>query len=424
MGYVILNFIKQNKSVLLDEGLDSSYLEYFIVKLCYVSKCDKWQQKVFTYFDTIFKQHKIVEARNGFNWLNTEISSLLPQSQLDICSCYYECGDYIQAYSIITLLKIDLLPSNMIFEYYFLKGKLENVLMQKKESVKSLKKALCEFNSLDERIKCLNLLQLVLIEIYGRKEEAKAIFLEACELIIQNSHYTLASCNLLRNCMNYYKHNDAVWYYQTAMQIAQKHKSNIDIAFVLNNYSFVHLKNGQLETAYSGFEKAKEILDEYKIHESSYTLVNMALCKLFNKDYEAAKSFLLEALVWNKSLYLDYVIKIHLANCYYHLDEIPSYVKISKSLVKILKSNELIDGTIIRKLGINLAILFEKNGDVVQAKECINIAIPYVNGTSSEYRAQVIKSRLEKKVFEDKCCYCEYYSTVDFEPWGVTLSHD
>lgn len=424
MSYIILQFIKQNETMLLDNGLDYSNLEYFIVKLCYISQCNKWQEKVFAHFDRIFKQHKVIEARNGFSWLNSEISSLSPQSQLEICSCYYECGDYTQAYDIITLLEEELLPSESKFEFYFLKGKLENVLMQKKESVKSLKIALSKFNSLDERIKGLNLLQLVLNEIYGRKEEAKNIFTEACKLITQNSHYTLAACNLLRNCMNYYKHNDAIWYYQTAMQIAKKYKSNIDIAFVLNNYAFIHLKNGQLEKAYYGFEKAKEILDEYKIHESSYALVNMALCKLFNKDYEAAKSFLLEALVWNRSLYIDYVIKIHLANCYYHLDEISSYVKTSKSLFKMLKSNELIDGTIIRKLGINLAILFEKNGDIVHAKECIDIALPYVNGTSSEYRAHVIKARLEKNVFEGKCCYCDYYSITDFEPWGVTLSHD
>ena len=196
------------------------------------------------------------------------------------------------------------------------------------------------------------------------------------------------------------------------------------MAFVLNNKAFVDLKNGKIENIYNHFLESKEILETTKIHETAYPLVNMALCNMFSDNFESAKEILLEALIWNRSPYLKYVINTHLAICYFHLGECEDYERISKSLYTTLFEGDIIDGTIIRKISINLALLFIGNNDINKASMCLDYAKNYVNGTSSEYRFNKIYASIHNEKFSDTCPYCEYYSTLKFEPWGVTLSHD
>lgn len=397
--------------------------EYYITKLVYISKENNWQDFVFNYFSRAFHENKIIEASNGFKWLSSEIFNFEFSKQLEIASCFYENGEYNDAYTIIISLYNKTEHAN--FDYFFLKGKLENVLMKKEESAETLKLALQYSENLEQQISSMHMLQLVLTEIYGKKNEAREIFDTACKLIKDHSHYTLTSCSLLRNCMNYYKHNnDAKWYFEKAEEIAIKYNSPIDIAFVKNNRGFVDLKNGNFDRAFTSFCEAKNILENTKIHESSYPLVNMALFEMFKKNYEEAKEYLLEALVWNRSMYLDYVIKVHLTSCYYHLNERKSYQELSNNLYNILLQGKILDGTILRKIAINLAIIYKTDGDLEKSKICFQIASNYIEGTSSEFRFNFHFSDLNKTDFNKKCNYSIYYSKTDFEPWGVTLSHD
>ena len=427
---------KQLSSIVLDyvvnlsdehKNLALNYkAEYYIAKLSYLSRKNNWQSIVYEHFNAVFNRNEIFEAKKGFDWLYNYLLELPANEQLTIATCYYECGEYNSALTIIKhieehgLMNLD----NLLFDYYFLKGKIENMLMQKINSVDSLKHAYRLSKTLDQKVLSLNMQQLVLMEIFGERNEAKSIFDFACELIKKNNHYTLMSCHLLRNCMNFYKHDDAKWYYDTATNIAVSYNSNVDIAFVLNNKSFVDLKNGNIENAYEGFKRSKEILDTTKIHETSYPLVNMALCKLFEKQYDRAKELLLEALIWNHSPYINYVIKIHLANCYYHLDDRIAYERISNELYSVLSDENIIDGTIIRKISINLAILFINDNDIEKATKCLDFAKIYIEGTSSEYRYNRICAFIHNDKYPDTCPYCDYYSNTNFEPWGVTLSHD
>lgn len=427
---------KQLSSIVLDyvvnlsdehKNLALNYkAEYYIAKLSYLSRKNNWQSIVYEHFNAVFNRNEIFEAKKGFDWLYNYLLELPANEQLTIATCYYECGEYNSALTIIKHIEehglMDL--DNLLFDYYFLKGKIENMLMQKINSVDSLKHAYRLSKTLDQKILSLNMQQLVLMEIFGERNEAKSIFDFACELIEKNNHYTLMSCHLLRNCMNFYKHDDAKWYYDTATNIAVSYNSNVDIAFVLNNKSFVDLKNGNIENAYEGFKRSKEILDTTKIHETSYPLVNMALCKLFEKQYDRAKELLLEALIWNHSPYINYVIKIHLANCYYHLDDRIAYERISNELYSVLLDENIIDGTIIRKISINLAILFINDNDIEKATKCLDFAKIYIEGTSSEYRYNRICAFIHNDKYPDTCPYCDYYSNTNFEPWGVTLSHD
>lgn len=427
---------KQLSSIVLDyvvnlsdehKNLALNYkAEYYIAKLSYLSRKNNWQSIVYEHFNAVFNRNEIFEAKKGFDWLYNYLLELPANEQLTIATCYYECGEYNSALTIIKHIEehglMDL--DNLLFDYYFLKGKIENMLMQKINSVDSLKHAYRLSKTLDQKVLSLNMQQLVLMEIFGERNEAKSIFDFACELIKKNNHYTLMSCHLLRNCMNFYKHDDAKWYYDTATNIAVSYNSNVDIAFVLNNKSFVDLKNGNIENAYEGFKRSKEILDTTKIHETSYPLVNMALCKLFEKQYDCAKELLLEALIWNHSPYINYVIKIHLANCYYHLDDRIAYERISNELYSVLSDENIIDGTIIRKISINLAILFINDNDIEKATKCLDFAKIYIEGTSSEYRYNRICAFIHDDKYPDTCPYCDYYSNTNFEPWGVTLSHD
>ena len=422
LSHSLYIYMKNEEQNVKDVFKNNSY-EYYIAKLVYLSKENNWQDYVFDYFSKVFHENKIIEASKGFKWLSSEIFNFEFPKQLEIAYCFYENGEYNDAYTIIISLYKSIEHNN--FDYFFLKGKIENVLMKKEDSAETLKLALQYSKSIEQQILSMHMLQLVLTEIYGKKNEARIIFDNACKLIKDNSHYTLTSCSLLRNCMNYYKHNDdAKWYFEKAEEIAIKYNSPIDIAFVKNNSSFVDLKNGNFDKAYIGFCEAKNILENTKIHESSYPLVNMALCEIFKKNYEEAKEYLLEALVWNRSIYLDYVIKVNLSNCYYHLNERKSYQELSNILYNILTEGKILDGTILRKIAINLAIIYKTDGDLEKSRICFKIASNYIEGTSSEFRFEYHISCLNKTNFNKTCNYSIYYSITDFEPWGVTLSHD
>lgn len=425
LSFIILKYISNlnndERTFVLNNKAD-----YFIAKLSFLSNKNDWKNIVFKYFNNLFNKNEIYEAKMGFDWLQTYLFELPIEQQITIAACYYECGEYNNALTIVNHIERHDLEQldNISFDYYYLKGKIENVLMDKLESVKSLKKAYSLSNTLDQKILALNMQQLVLVEIFGKKEEAKEIFDFACELVESNKHYSLITCHLLRNCMNFYKHEDSKWYYDTAKNIAETYNSKVDLAFVLNNKAFVDLKNGKIENIYNHFLESKEILETTKIHETAYPLVNMALCNMFSDNFESAKEILLEALIWNRSPYLKYVINTHLAICYFHLGECEDYERISKSLYTTLFEGDIIDGTIIRKISINLALLFIGNNDINKASMCLDYAKNYVNGTSSEYRFNKIYASIHNEKFSDTCPYCEYYSTLKFEPWGVTLSHD
>ena len=177
LSFIILKYISDlnndERTFVLNNKAD-----YFIAKLSFLSNKNDWKNIVFKYFNNLFNKNEIYEAKMGFDWLQTYLFELPIEQQITIATCYYECGEYNNALTIINHIERHDLEQldNISFDYYYLKGKIENVLMDKLESVKSLKKAYSLSNTLDQKILALNMQQLVLVEIFGKKEEAKELF--------------------------------------------------------------------------------------------------------------------------------------------------------------------------------------------------------------------------------------------------------
>ena len=64
--------------------------------------------------------------------------------------------------------------------------------------------------------------------------------------------------------------------------------------------------------------------------------------------------------------------------------------------------------------------------EFLSAKNCLSKGLPYFKGTISEYRGYKLDNKLNstKHSMENALKGNDYYTTLKFEPWIITLSHD
>lgn len=425
INFYMLNFLDENADAYSKNGITDDEIDYFRSKFSWVAKTDNWVDINYQYGLELFQKNLYSNSSIIFNRLHENLENFSCEQKFVIARCYYEAGDYESSRQIFIFIDTQQLRDDILFSYYYFLGKVNNILMDKHKAINNFNYALEYANSTNQEIMVPNLKQLAMREISEQREQAKEVYDYAISLINESDYNNSAVCALLRNCMNYYKHEDAESYFEGALAIAQSINSEIDIAFVLNNRGFTYLKNGRVSDAKEDFEKAIKILQNTKFHESSYPLVNLALCNMFESSFESALSILYEAYLWNQSPYADYVINTNMLTCYRMLGNLQEGNKIANYLYDLLISDVIIDSTIIRKIGINTALFFEYIGTYGKAQQCIEIAYPYVHKTSSENRMDIIRNRIcyETRI-DTKLPFCDYYSICTFEPWGLTLSHD
>lgn len=89
------------------------------------------------------------------------------------------------------------------------------------------------------------MLQLVLVEIVGRKQEAKEIFCSISEHLEDYNTNSRAIGILLKNCSNYYSGEAALSILNKALFISEINNDLVEKAFIKNNmgYEFFKLDN-------------------------------------------------------------------------------------------------------------------------------------------------------------------------------------
>lgn len=358
--------------------------------------------------------------------LETNLTNFNASDLILLSECFYNNGKYDKARNILNYTQSKLCKDEEFFKYFYLSGKIYNMLLNKHEAEKELlsaQKYVVPFS--DEDILVKHMLQLVLVEVPGRKKEAENIFCSVSENLEKYEKNSKVLGTLLKNCSNYYSGDNALRLLEKSIEISRKNNDPIEEAFIKNNMGYEYFKKNDLETCLKLYQESIDILNQTKIHESAYPLSNLAVCCMTECQYDKAITLINRALFWNCSNYLEFVLNTHLMLCFERVGEKDESLQLSKKLVKMLTKNNINDPVILRKVYLNLAINYDKLQLEDDAREYAQKAYKYCINTSSEYRASMIYKKYGGQPQKN----CEkikvpYYIKCYFDHWITIFSHD
>ena len=385
-----------------------------------------WEQINLACLKTLLNQsdYKNIDAiisRLEINLTNIEISDLIL-----LAECFYNNGKYDKARNILNYAQGKLSTGIECFRYYYLSGKLYNMVMDKKNAEKELILARkYVLPKTDEDILVKHMLQLILVEVRDRKQEAKDIFCSVSEHLEDYKENSRVLGILLKNCSNYYSGEIALNLLEIALRISEENNDLVEKAFVKNNMGYEYFKLNDYEKCKNLYEESIAILSQTKIHESAYPLSNLAICYMIDNNYDEAITLINRAFFWNRSTYLEFVLNTHLMLCYEQIGEKEESYKIAEMLFDKLESGKIKDTVILRKIYLNLAINYDKLQFKQRAKKCAEKAYIYSVGSSSEYRASKIYARYFESTVKDVSIIKDQYCTKHyFDHWLTIFSHD
>lgn len=418
--YLFLKNNEKNTSIVLQDA------DYLMAQHAYIAQEPHWLEVNYEYAYNKYVQKKFFDAVPIFKRIIKANMSLSVRQRIVLAETFYETGDYYNAESILANYKLNSKDSDMLCYYYFLFGKVENILLNKSYAIKLYDIALEYVQDRETEILIYHLKHLALLETPAGKAEARTIFDNIILNLTDAEKNMLPVCYLLRNCNQFYTGDKAKVFFDLALNISMKHGSLIDEAYVHNNYGLELFRTCHTDEAYEKFKLSYQILSDTKFHETSYPLNNMAVCEMFKGNYIQAVEYLTEGQYINQSIYAGLAIKVHLMVCYRMLSEERQCRKYMYQLKDYLEHQKISDLNIIRKLSINLCISYLFYGEKLQAKECLERCLKYIHGTISEYRGCILNNQLNDMKLDYSCALQSnpYYTRLDFEPWVITLSHD
>lgn len=419
ISFHFYEFLLNNRNLDIDT-------EYLLAYHAYIAQTNNWSEENYQFGLKKYNLKKYSDAVSIFNRLISKQIKLDCSQKIVICNALYEIGYYNEAKSILNQSDFSESDQETLFAYNYLFGKIENILLNKREALKKYNEALKYALNRETEIQILNLKHLALLETPEGKENAKNIFNSIALHLTDEEKKMLPVCNLLRNCNQFYTGEKAEEFFKLAKEIAIEQESYIDVAYVENNYGLELFRTGNKDDAFRQFSLSYRELQDLKYHEAAYPLNNMAVYEIFKDNYSEALEYLLEAKYVNQSLYADLAIKLHMMTCYRELKDEKNCRKYMQKLEDYLFHHKISDYNIVRKLSINLCITYLYYDEFISANSCLSIGLPYFSGTISEYRGYKLDNKLNNisHSLEHAMKSNDYYTTLKFEPWIITLSHD
>ena len=358
--------------------------------------------------------------------LDKSLNQINANDLILIAECFYDSGKFERARSILNYALGKLSSDVEYFKYYYLSGKIYNIIMDKTNAEKEL---LLAYNYVipksEEEILIKHMLQLVLVEIVGRKQEAKEIFCSISEHLEDYNTNSRAIGILLKNCSNYYSGEAALSILNKALFISEINNDLVEKAFIKNNMGYEFFKLDNYEECKRLYNESINILNQTKIHESAYPLSNLAICYMIEQKYNEAINLINRAIFWNCSSYLDFVLKTHLMLCYEQIGEKERSFKIANELLNKIEIGNINDPVVLRKVYLNLAINFDRLEYPQLAKNCAKKAYNFCIDSSSEYRASKIYAKYWETPVKDLSGLKNQYCTkCYFDHWITIFSHD
>lgn len=421
----LYEYINSNKKQVVDM-YSQSFFDLNNALYSYKADIQSWQQINLDCLKILVEQKDYKNISIIISRLERSLTCFETSDLLFLAECFYNCGKYDKARNILNYTHKKLNSDKNYFQYYYLSGKIFNMMMDKesaeKELILSQKYILPQS---EEEILVKHMLQLILVEVVGRKDEAKEIFYSISKHLDKYPENSQALATLLKNCSNYYTGKQALSLLKKALEISEKNNDLVEIAFIKNNMGYEQFKLNNYEKCRTLYKESINILQQTKIHESTYPLSNLAVCHMINQEYDEAIALINRAFFWNCSNYLEYVLNTHLMLCYEQIGKNNESYKIAKCLLDKLESGKINDPVILRKVYLNLAINFDKLQIESYAKECAEKAYVFSTNTSSEYRAAKIYEKYGGRPTKDLSTLQNQYCTkYYFDHWLTIFSHD
>ena len=355
-------------------------------------------------------------------------NKLNAHQQIQLAICYYENGLYNRASNSFMGIRKSEIDSSDLYTYHFFYGKALNMCAEKDTAIVHFREAIKLSNpDSEDYIESSNLLHLALLETQYGYREAQTIFNNITKNLNENNMYKIALARLLKGCGNFYSGEDAIKKYDLALQISSSLNNNLETAYIRHNKGFEFIRENNIDIAIKEFQYALPIIEKIKKHETAYTLNNLGICYMFKQQYNEAVSILKKALFVSKSYYANLTIQVHLMHACRLNGDIDECIKYQELLLNTTGEILHKDPIIIRKININLAInSFALKRDI-EANYYLQSVLDYCKNTSSEYRANKLKSELNheyKMPIELLQCTSNYKTNMSFEPWCITFSHE
>lgn len=204
------------------------------------------------------------------------------------------------------------------------------------------------------------------------------------------------------------------------MEAGQLLNDSLESAYLKTTKGFLYVQMDNLEMAIKQFEDAYNSIRVLKKHEISYVANDLAVCYLMKQQWSQAKRILLEALLWNRTLYGKLAVQTHLMICCLHLEQIDEAAYYAEALENYLEDFSCDDAIVKRKLYINLAIAYKELGNPIATGGYLNKLEPLAKNSSSEWRYE----SLTNTALNSKKPESLYLSITTFEPWLLVYAHD
>lgn len=410
-----------------------------LANLAYHAQRSDWEKINFSCGNFFAQRRNYIQASKYFSRLNSQdiLSFFNADELLVLGNTLYEVGKYKTANKIFE--KIDENKVNNIYQYFTIYGKILIMVREDKKALEQFEAAIiCSEKDSDNEIYAKYMKHLVMLQIPEYTKTTAAVYGEmvnqiknAYETNNEKKLYLPSNAKVLRCCFDYYFEEKALKLYDIAEQIAKHFQDEIELAKIWHNKGFEYIRQDNLERGLEYFKKSYKILEKTKLHEAAYSINNIAICQMFQNDYICAIDNLKKALLYQKSYYLKLTATTMLMQCY-RITKDPLYSEEKEHLYEVINNKQYSDPAIIRKIGMNLTMCEIADNNLPMAKKYFDEIKGLVQNSSSEYRALKIQTRFEdtdlaraeENLSNSHFPKSQFYTTMDFEPWFITLSHD
>lgn len=374
------------------------------------------------YAKYLIKKNRLSEASVILSRLNNINEFLNVKEMIFAMDTLYCSGEYQKLINISKGREFD------SFDYYFLKSKAYSILGEKTLSLGCIEKAYQYSKNRDETLLLLNVKLCALLEIEGGRSDAVAQFNNYFKSIekLSESDFTLGDGYVLKNSEDFLPSEPALKYLEISLQIMIKNNQKYMVDCIKHNMGVILFRIGEYDKATTLFEETSNSLLNYKPHERSYSLNNLAILLMIKKEFKKASDMLEEGLFWNYSPYTKTALMCNLAICKAELGFLKNALGLLEEIENHIKKYNLIYPDIIRKVTMNFAYIYFLCGDVEKSKRCIMNVKDKVLGTTSEYKLNKLIEKIPemkgylKKLPEPNLIY----EKISFDCWIVTLTHD
>lgn len=425
----IYSFLNNYKDDILENNITLEEWHRLIAQHAFISQTSGWEEINYSYVKMLYQKSLYEKA--------SEILKKIPISnmnyQLDdyilIINCYFESGNYKEAEDIISVIEITSSSSiKQKVEYTMLCSKVFNITLKKEKAVEELDKLLPMLNhNTEQYLEVLNRKQEILVDMLNGKEKAKNIF----DLFVDyynDGRQDLIIGKALKNSIDFYHANNAFSLLENAEKIFIQNENSLELGFLYTNRGFEYFRQNNIQEAKKDFQFSIDYLKDIRFYEISYPLNNIASCYMYEDNYEKAISLITQARLYNKSNYVEIVLKTQLMMCYCMQKNYDDAENLAKELIAYVSEHNITDPTMLRKIYVNIGILYIQIGDEETAFKFVSDNYKYAKNTSTWYRAYNIM-KLKDSNIQNPLCHCieteiAYWSKKIFEPWLVTFSHD